>query len=218
MDPGIPVSQNRAKIKTVMSWKNNRDESVNIANVRKEVSGTSTLLQDRKTASIRKKSEDQQILPASTMKLSSGSWRADLKHFRKPAVLGHSKLPHLNTPDPVSSKRKLKEKTHFTEINWRVTDHIRRSSLVKPFPVSPHGIGRVELGVQWPGGRGPLHPSSRPGPLTALHLLRFVSPTFGQHPLLSAPISSRHTGPLLASPYFFVRNRGSVIQHFPLYW
>lgn len=209
--PGISVSQNRNKIKTGMSWIKNRNESVNNANI--TMTNEVTKLHDRKSVSIIEKgTSHHQIVPASTTKLS---YAGDQKMFRKPVVnSGHSTFPHLNSAYSVSSKRKLKEKTHFTEINRpRVTD-VNQSSSFAPwssFLLTRREMVPLHHGVQWPGGR----PLSRP-PL--LHRLA-VSPTFGRHHhLVSGPTLSRHTGPLLHRPYFVVQNRnGPVIQHFPFY-
>ena len=207
-----------------MSWIKNRDESEINANI---TTHEVTNLHDRNSVNIREKDlAHHEMVPASTMKLS---YPEDPKIFRKPVVSGYSTFPHLNTPYSVSSKRKLKEKTHFTEINrHRVTDVNQSSSSARwiPLRVTRRDMAGAPINLivqQWPGG----HFSSRMPHVTSLpsFLHQFaVSPTFGRHRhLVSGPALSRHiTGPLLHSllhtPYFAVQNRnGPVIQHFPLY-
>ena len=197
-----------------MSWIKNRDESEINANITtKEV----TNLHDRNSVNIREKdAPHHQMVPASTTKLS---YREEPKIFRKPVVSGYSTFPHLNTPYSVSSKRKLKEKTHFTEINRRRVTEVNQSSSSArwiPFRVTRREMAGAPLNLRvqpWPGG----HFSSRMSHVTSLpsFLHQFaVSPTFGRHHhLVSGPALS-----LLHTPYFAVQNRnGPVIQHFPLY-
>ena len=211
-DPGISISQNRAKIKTAMSWIKNRDESVNNA---KHITMTNEVrkLHDRKSVSISEKDAAyQQIVPASTMKLSNENLHhANPKMFRKQpvVVLGHSTFPHPpNTLYSVSGKRKLKEKTHFTEINRRrVTDVNQSSSWTRPFLMMRHEMAPIN---HWTPSRPP----------SFYYLPRLaVSPTFGRHPhLVSEPTLSHHSGPLSRTPYFVQNRNGPVIQHFPFYW
>ena len=191
-----------------MSWIKNRDESVNKA---KNITMTNEVrkLHDSKSVSISEKdAAHNQIVPASTMKLSNENLHhADPKMFRKPAVLGHSTFPHPpNTLYSVSGKRKLKEKTHFTEINRpRVTD-VNQSSSWTPFLMMSRVMAPIN---HWPPSRPP-----------SFHYLpRFaVSPTFGRHHhLVSGPTLSRHPGPSPRTHYFVQNRNGPVIQHFPFY-
>ena len=177
-----------------MNWIENSDKSEINANMTmtKEVKNHPK----RKSAKIRKKdAPHHQIVPASTV------------------VSGYSTFLHLNTPYSVSSKRKLKEKIHFTEINRHKVTDVNQSSSFKPwirFQVTRREMAPapLNLGVrQWPGG----HSYSRITTLPSfLHRLA-VSPTFGHHHHLES-------GPFLHTPYFVVQNRnGPVIQHFQLY-
>lgn len=218
-DPGISVSQNRADTKSAMSWIKNRDESeINADITTNEVTNLHDSVSD--SVNIREKdAPHHQIVPASTMKLS---YPEEPKIFRKPVVSGYSTFPHLNTPYSVSSKRKLKEKTHFTEINRHRVNQSSSSARWIPFHVTRREMAGAPLNLSvrpWLGG----HFSSRMTLVTSLpsFLHQFaVSPTFGRHRhLVSGPALSRHTtGPLPHTPYFAVQNRnGPVIQHFPLY-
>ena len=185
-----------------MNWIENSDESEINANM----TMTKGVTNHPKIKNVKIRNKDaphHQIVPAST------------------EVSGYSTFLHLNTPYSVSSKRKLKEKTHFTEINRdRVTD-VNQSSSFKPwipYPRREMAPVPLNLGVrQWPGG----HSHSRMTHVTTLpsflHRLA-VSPTFGHHHhLVSGLALSRQTGPFLHTPYFVQNRNGPVIQHFQLY-